>query len=190
MAGATMAKEDLLVLIGKLLIHSEMHWPEFFKRGETEKKKDYMRETFARDDIAIIFYDNITTSEFYCDIHPSEQSTFIWELKELISKVKKPLILVAHTASEISENTPRFISITDIRGSKTIANLVQFYYILQRFSIEDAFYPTLRILKHRGQTVKDTMYYLYYSKEKNIYYKDKKIDFNAIKEAFRSRNVL
>ena len=190
MAGHTLPKDDLITLISKLLIHSEMKWPEFFKRGDIENKNDYMRETFARDDIDIIFYDNITTSEFYCDNHPSEQSTFVWELKELISNVKTPLILVAHTASEISENTPRFISMTDIRGSKTIVNLVQFFYILQRFSIEDTYFPTLRILKHRGQTVKDTMYYLYFDKEKNIYNKDKKIDFNSIKEAFRQRNVL
>ena len=190
LAATHMEKEDLFCLTDKLIIHSEMAWPEYFKRGEIQKKKDYMTETFLRDDIAIIFYDNLTTSEFYCDIHPSEQSTFVWQVKELISRTQKPFVCVAHTASEISENTPRFISMTDIRGSKTITNLVQFFYILQRFSIEDSFYPTLRILKHRGQTVKDTMYFLNYDSNRNLYTKDKKIDFTAIKEAFRQRNVL
>ena len=78
----------------------------------------------------------------------------------------------------------------DIRGCKSIINVVQYCYILQRFHINEFYFPTLRITKHRGQTVDEKMYYITYDKEKNLYIEDRHLDFEEMKDNFKRRNVL
>lgn len=190
MALKTMAKEDARVLLRKLLIHSEMNFSKLFKKDDIKTKWLYFKETIHDEKIDLIFFDNLTTSEFYMDRTIEDQSYFIKTLKEEVAEARKPLIMVAHTGADITENSHRLISMNDVRGCKSVINLIQYCYILQRFQLNDIYYPTLRITKHRGQSVENKMFYLFFDKEKNLYVKDKSINFLELRDNFKKRNVL
>jgi len=190
MALKTFSKDDAKVLFRKLLIHSEMNFPELIKFERRGVKWAYFQEMVNDKRIDLIFFDNLTTSEFYMDQKIDVQSLFVKELKEEASKCKKPFIMVAHTGADVTENSHRLISMNDIRGCKSIINIVQYCYILQRFQLNDFYYPTLRITKHRGQSVESKMFHLDFNKEMNLYIKDRAIDFVEMKDNFKQRNVL
>tara|TARA_Y100001963_G_C6791397_1_gene455600 strand:- start:5668 stop:6513 length:846 start_codon:yes stop_codon:yes gene_type:complete len=190
MALKTLDQKDAEILFKKLLIHSEMSFSKHFKNEGMATKFNYFVDAINKEDVEICFFDNITTSEFYMDQPIETQSYFVKQLKEKTGECKKPLVLVAHTGAEVTENSHRLINMNDIRGCKSIINVVQYCYILQRFCINEFYFPTLRICKHRGQTVENKMYYIEYDKEKNLYFRDRHIDFLEMKENFKRRNVL
>jgi hypothetical protein len=135
----------------------------------------------------VVYYDNITTSKTYENRRPEEQFGTATMLKTYAKAFQVPLVLVAHTRSEISENITRLISAEDIRGNKSIVNLAEFAYVLQRFHTPGAIFPTLRIVKHRGQDPSEKMFYLEFNKERRIISGDKSIPFHEFKENFKNR---
>jgi hypothetical protein len=183
-------KKDAEVIFKKLIVHSELSFSKHFKNEPLRRKFEYFKDAVSREDVDIIFYDNITTSCFYMDQKIDVQSFFIKEVKEIVGDINKPLIFVAHTGAEVTENSHRLINMNDIRGCKSIVNVVQYCYILQRFHIGEFYFPTLRITKHRGQSVENKMYYITFDKEKNLYVQDRHLEFEEMKDNFKRRNVL
>lgn len=135
----------------------------------------------------MVYFDNITTSSFYADRKSSEQVEAARSLKSYAKDHDVPMVLVAHTESRVSENITRLISLEDIRGNRTVANMAEFAYIIQRFHTPGAIYPTLRIVKHRGQDPADKMFYLNFNRERRIIDGDKAIPFHEFKENFKNR---
>jgi KaiC/GvpD/RAD55 family RecA-like ATPase len=148
--------------------------------------KEYIEEN--KPDVLII--DNITTSSIYEDKGVREQGRMASAIKALIKKYDIACILIAHTGAEVSDNSNRLINENDIRGSKKIVNLSEFLYILQRFQIGSTYYPTLRIRKHRGQQIRDNLFFLRYDQDLRSFTQDLVIDFKTFKEKFKIRNVL
>ena len=183
-------QKDAEIIFKKLIVHSELSFSKHFKNEPIKRKFEYFKDAVSRDDVDIIFYDNITTSCFYMDQKIDVQSFFIKEVKEIVGDINKPLIFVAHTGAEVTENSHRLINMNDIRGCKSIVNVVQYCYILQRFHIGEFYFPTLRITKHRGQSVENKMYYITFDKEKNLYVQDRHLEFEEMKDNFKRRNVL
>jgi len=183
-------QKDAEIIFKKLIVHSELSFSKHFKTEPIKRKFEYFKDAVSRDDVDIIFYDNITTSCFYMDQKIDVQSFFIKEVKEIVGDINKPLIFVAHTGAEVTENSHRLINMNDIRGCKSIVNVVQYCYILQRFHIGEFYFPTLRITKHRGQSVENKMYYITFDKEKNLYVQDRHLEFEEMKDNFKRRNVL
>ena len=183
-------QKDAEIIFKKLLIHSELSFSKHFKNETMGTKFNYFKDAINKPEVDIIFFDNITTSCFYMDQQIETQSFFIKEIKEVIGESRKPLIFVAHTGADVTENSHRLINMNDIRGCKSIINVVQYCYILQRFHINEFYFPTLRITKHRGQTVDEKMYYITFDKEKNLYIEDRHLDFEEMKDNFKRRNVL
>ena len=183
-------RADAVSIFKKLVVHSELSFSKHFKDDQIKEKFEYFKNAINREDIDLIFYDNITTSCFYMDQGIDIQSYFIKQVKEVVGNVNKPLIFVAHTGADVTENSHRLISMNDIRGCKSIINVVQYCYILQRFHIGELYFPTLRITKHRGQTVDNKMYYIRFDKDKNLYVEDRYLEFEEMKDNFKRRNVL
>ncbi len=181
---------DAISIFKKLVVHSELSFSKHFKNEDVSNKFKYFKDAIGRSDIDLIFYDNITTSCFYMDQQIETQSFFIKEVKEVVGEINKPLIFVAHTGADVTESSHRLINMNDIRGCKSIINVVQYCYILQRFHIGEFYFPTLRITKHRGQTVDNKMYYIKFDKEKNLYVEDRYLEFEEMKENYKRRNVL
>lgn len=147
-------------------------------------------EYIKNNNIHVMIYDNITTSFLYNDKKASEQFKIAKELKKITQHNFLVSILIAHTNAEINDNCSRLINENDIRGSKSIVNLVEFLYIMQRFELSGHFYPTIRIKKHRSQDPDDKMFRLVYNKATKLYQSDLKITFKEFKEAYDGRDKL
>jgi len=147
---------------------------------------DWLR-TYTPD---AFMFDNITTSKFYMDMNAKEQSKFAVELKEITTELNCATLLIAHTDAEITDSIERPVQLNDIRGSKSIVNLVEFGYVLQRFEIGDKFFPTIRTKKHREQDLVHGMYTLQYDPRLRSFSGDLAIDFEKFKEVFSERNRL
>lgn len=139
---------------------------------------------------SLFVYDNITTSRFYMDKKPNEQSKFSWYIKKLCLDKNIPFILVAHTGGLINDSINRLIEPNDIRGAKTIINISHFFYVMQRFILGDTIYPTVRITKHRSQDIEKSIFKINYDKKRRIYIQDVALNFKDFKEAYKARNVL
>lgn len=138
----------------------------------------------------ILFLDNLTTSFCYMDRKVAEQSIVAKALKNLAIKLNIPIVVIAHTGANVTEHYAGMIEMNDIRGSKTIVNLSEFFYILQSFFVGDKRHNTLRIAKHRGQNVVDRMYELFYYPPVKIFGKDEMLKFADLKEIYKNRNKL
>lgn len=147
---------------------------------------DWLR-TYLPD---LMIYDNITTSKWYMDMPVKEQARFAVELKSITKEINCAMVLIAHTDANITDGIDRLIHINDIRGSKSICNLVEFAYILQRFEIGDKFYPTIRTVKHRSQDLVHGLYSLDYDKRTRSFTSDHALNFEKFKEVFSERNRL
>lgn len=143
---------------------------------------------FYKPDVFI--FDNITTSRFYMDRRVDEQGAFARKLKAVVKKIDCAAILIAHTSAEVNDNIERFININDIRGSKSISNLTEFAYVLQRYEVGTSFYPTIRVVKHRSQDLVHGLYMLNYDKNLRAFTGDSPIQFEKLKEVFNARNKL
>jgi ABC-type iron transport system FetAB ATPase subunit len=137
----------------------------------------------------VLIFDNITTSSFYMDKTPQEQAAFAKRLKALIKELDCAAVIVAHTDAKAKDNHSE-ISLNDIRGSKSICNLCEFAYILQRFSIGEAFFPTLRVAKHRSQELIHNLYALKYDHKIRAFTGDEAISYEKFKRVFNERNRL
>ena len=137
-----------------------------------------------------IILDNITTSFLYAEKGSRIQLEVIKKLKQYARKFKIPIVIFAHTRDECSDSMNRLIEINDIRGTKSIINLVEYLYILQRFQINETYFPTIRIKKHRKHSVDNYLFRLVYSKIKNTYTHDMLLTFQDFKKAYSQRNTL
>lgn len=139
----------------------------------------------------VLIYDNLTTSRFYEGQRPSEQVKYFARIKELTTNLNCATIVVAHTSANVSDNQDRLIEPNDIRGNKTVVNMAEFFYVMQRFQEEGgAFFPTITIKKHRGQELVHGMYLLQYEKRLRSFIGDHALEFAKFKEYFKMRRRL
>ena len=164
-------------------------YSELDSSGRHDKKLAFFEWLeFYKPDVLLL--DNITTSSMYNDKSAAEQGAFASKLKELTTKLNMATVIIAHTDAKATDSMGRLININDIRGSKTLGNLVEFAYILQRFEINESFYPTIRIVKHRSQELTHALYYLQYDNRLRSFKGDLAIDFKKFKEMYGQRNRL
>lgn len=140
--------------------------------------------------IRVLIYDNLTTSSTYNDITAREQFTVCQSIKRMTKEHYLATLLIAHTGAHVTDNWARLITENDVRGSKSITNLTEFLYIMQRFEITSTFYQTIRVIKHRGQSPMCKMYQLIYNRATSLYQSDRAINFQEFKDAYSRRNRL
>lgn len=136
----------------------------------------------------IVFLDNITTSSTYKDYLQQEKTQK--KLKQLAIDHNLALVIIAHTGKEINSSTSRLINVNDVRGSRSLANLAEFWYTLQNFVDGESIHPTVHIEKHRGYSPRCKFYYLSYNKKYMSYTEDNELKFEAFNELYKSRNRL
>jgi len=170
-----------------LFIFSEQDYPKF------ESVKDLLMkiEDFIQtQELDILFFDNITTSKCYLDLKVKQQSDVSVFFKGLAQRRDIPLVIVAHTGAKVTENYEGIIEGNDIRGSKTLLNIANFFYILQSVYCGQMRHNTLRIVKHRGQDVEAKLYSMGYFKRGRIFASDNPMSFKEFKEIYKERNRL
>lgn len=158
---------------------------EIDSSSEGEEIKRNLEQIMAFHSFDLVIVDNITTSMIYMDKRPDVQGGVSWWLKGLAKKAA--LLVIAHTNTG---DTGRILSEQDIRGTKTICNIVEFLYVLQPVQVNNTKFQFINILKHRGQECDGLIYRLYYKKELMAFESDMKTDFDDFKEIFRLRNKL
>lgn len=140
----------------------------------------------------LFIYDNMTTSKFYEGAKVSRQAEIFNKIKDFTKVTNCATIVIAHTGANISDGMDRLINMNDIRGAKSIPNMAEFFYILQRFKDEttDHFFPSIRTVKHRGQELIHSMYLLQYDKRFRAYMGDKSINWGQFVEFHKKRQRL
>ena len=147
----------------------------------------YLKDAVDQYKIDLILFDNITTSIFYGEINYQEQAAVSKWFKTYAQEKNIPIVLIAHTMTGTNMNLRQWISEDQIRGSKYIANLVEFLYILQRVQVDDTSYQLIRTVKHRSQSPAHKVYELIYSREKRLYLGAIPISAQKIKEIFSGK---
>lgn len=174
----------------RLFIGSEQDTAE----GLTHKKLLFS-ESLKTVNPSIVFFDNVTTSEFYMGRKPEEQASFATFIKRQCKEANIPFIVVAHSGGATGMSR-RLIELNDIRGGKDIVNVTEFAYILQRFRVKDPitgkehYFPTIRIEKHRGYTCENLLFKLRFNRETVSFMQDKIIPWGEFKDAFKDQLTL
>ena len=148
----------------------------------------------------IFFFDNITTAAFYEEASVKNQGQMVYVLKDLAKEMNIPFYIVVHTGADVVDNMKRMVEMNDIRGSKQIVNMAEFFYIAQTFHTQSydgllrkkipVIRPMIFIKKHRGQDCESRIFYLNYDKQKRIYESDREMEFSEVKIYFKERNHL
>lgn len=154
-----------------------------------EKNMAGQLEKCFLDDSHVLIFDNITTSKLYNSKTPQEQSDFANNLKIMAKRNNKALICVAHT-NNVEKMAGKMISSSDIRGSKNISNLAEFFFINYQISSKENLYNYIHIEKHRSQSPEDKIFMLRYDKNRNIFKDDIAVGFEKFKELWKLRDKL
>lgn len=133
---------------------------------------------------SLIFYDNITTSKHYPDDH-RVQSKFADRLKVIGIETNCAIIVFAHVKSTIQTNPKYIIRCEDVRGSKTLTNIAEFSYVLQKFNTPNHSYRIITIEKHRAQDIKRSMFNLVYNGKSRIYEESRVVGFEMFKSIMK-----
>ena len=134
----------------------------------------------------LVIFDNITTSKLYQDRPVGEQGDTANWLKSLLKYTT--IFVVAHTNAKDSGS--RMLDETDIRGSKTITNLVEFLYVLQPVWVGSRLLQFISIRKNRGQKTENKFFRLHYDHTLMTFTHDTPVEFKDIKQAFKQRNTI
>lgn len=172
------------------LDHERLVSISIFSELDEQMTPTKFQEILVNQAPAVLLYDNITTSSFYADRTIRDQNRFCQWMKKLTKTENIATVMIAHTGANVNDSMNRLIEMNDIRGSKAIVNLSEFFYILQRFQLKESFFPTITISKSRGQDVVNRIYKLDYDKHFRSYTGDVAIDFEKFKKMFNERNRL
>jgi len=154
--------------------------------GETDEHFEKIENLICDYDIDFLIIDNITTAKNYMDKSVEKQSMFAKRLKGLLKMAC--VFVVAHTNGD--NYMQKLLNENDIRGNKSITNLVEFMYILQPVYINNSLFQFIMLKKHRGQSADDKMFFLQYDSKNFIFDSDVPISFQDMKEKFNLRNKL
>lgn len=149
-----------------------------------------LNESLSNNKVMGLFFDNITTSFCYIDKKTSTQADISLKIKKLCKINNIPIILIAHTGGDSTMASSRLIEMNDIRGGKSLTNIVEFMYILQPIFVENTRYNIIRVVKHRGTTLTNPYFKLEYSSKSKLFTCDTSIEFKEFKGIFNKRNVL
>lgn len=175
--------DDVLLEYGDQIIFcSEVH--EQYDKYRTDAFTR-IEEVFLKEKPKLFIYDNLTTSKLYSEDFKI-QTAVSQKLKSMAIEHNMPMLLFAHTKSSVLKN--QLIDLNDIRGSRAIVNLSEFFYILQNFEIGKNIYNTVRVCKHRNQEIRDRMFLLNYEATTLTYKFDVELDFDEIKQLFKKSN--
>ncbi len=136
----------------------------------------------------IFLFDNITTSRLHLGQRFEEQSKNIMWLKELCIRLKIPFVILAHTKSGLDKS--RLLEPDDILGDKTLSNLAEYFYTIQRIVVRDKIFTLLHVNKSRYHDGAGKIYKLVYDQAGRYYSCDVEYDFEQFKKIYADRNKL
>jgi hypothetical protein len=175
-----------------------LHEDEILDLGaiEPEEFVEILVKKFIESQCGIMFFDNLTMSAFYDGHAPAKQAKIFRLLKSAFLKIKRPVVFIAHTNSQVNTSIGRMFEPYDIAGSKAPAKGAQFFYIIYRVNYydsqtgKDGIAVFIRVCKARGHKNQDKIYQLTYDALQQKYTGDKLIDFESFKACYDMRHKL
>tara|TARA_R110000787_G_scaffold269388_1_gene376191 strand:+ start:1458 stop:2285 length:828 start_codon:yes stop_codon:yes gene_type:complete len=153
-----------------------------------EDVKRYVSEAVDYYKYDLVILDNVTTSKLYLESGGKNQEYAAAWLKSFC-KNDLALFVIAHTGSGVANSSGKLIDENDIRGNKTLPNLVEFMYVLQPFYVGEKLYQVITLFKSRNQDKHGRFVGLTYLPETKTF-RDEFIPFDKMKEMFSMRNQL
>jgi ABC-type sugar transport system ATPase subunit len=156
-----------------------------------------IRAEFLSEKPDLFIFDNLTTSRYYNDKTVKEQGLFATYLKKLCVDYNIPFVLVAHTSS--TGGNRKMINETNIRGSKTIANLAEFFYTIEKHYFQDKkdknaegvnvqgqkLFQFVRVIKHRTQIMNNVVFALKFNSEMKTIDIDLPLTFEQFEQLYK-----
>lgn len=155
-------------------------------RDNQEKFFEYFEQMVDQANADIVFIDNVTTSRFYSSYFGFLGQQRTAEFMIDFVKRKCTIFYVAHTNLKITDNYGQIVYPGDIRGSKELPNMTEYFYIIQKFTSESKQYNVLRVAKFRHHEKASGWYGLTY--ERKAYVGDKRVPFALINKIFKGRD--
>lgn len=177
-------KKDNLLFIEEGSIDQD----ELEKIRTTRKAFEYIRERIIKSCAKVVFIDNLTTSLFYSNFKPEQQTSFMSVLNSFCQEYNIAIFYVLHTKKEISQSHTKLIEGEDVRGCSQPYLMAGYFFILQTMQVGNITHAFLMIKKHRYQAPKEKLFKLIYACGK--YESDFACSFESMNEVFKTRNVL
>ena len=137
----------------------------------------------------ITFIDNITTSRFYNPTHGlTGQQRSAEFLRDYTKETGHTIFYAAHSGSHVTDNFGRVSTPEDIRGSKDLPMVTEYFYIIQKFTLDDDQVNLLRNAKHRHHPDAAGWYALKWQHES--YVGDVVCPFKVVNKMFKARDYL
>ena len=125
---------------------------------------EIIRKFIEKENINILFIDNLTTMDCYLDDRHDEISPLAKNLSYIADDFNIPLIIYAHTGGDIGGAD---FNMEDIRQKKTITHLAEYCYLIHRFQ-STSINSYIHTRKHRGSEIKSYYHQMIFNPEMGI----------------------
>jgi ABC-type oligopeptide transport system ATPase subunit len=165
----------------------EKEIPQEYKMDQ-DKFFEYFEQMVEQSGCELVFIDNMTSSAFYNMRFGFNGQGRTAEFLGSFVKTKCSVFYVAHTETMITDNYSKVVAPENMRGSKELAIVTEYFYIIQKFTTNDKIYNVLRVAKFRHHKEAAGWYALRF--EQNSYIGDSRVPFELINKIFKSRDYL
>jgi len=160
--------------------------------NDLERWSKIVKGQIIINDCEIMFFDNLTTSDFYEGQEFKQSMAFLRTLQDIYIKYNIPCFIVAHTKAGIKNDQTTSIEPDDIKGFKSATNKTEHLYTLQTIHGKTQGMATpidaiVKVVKARGMGNSGSSYILDFDQEARAYTGDKKVSFNVLNEIFKNR---
>lgn len=157
-------------------------------RAHQKKFLEYFEQLVETSDVKLVFIDNVTTSIFYNMKFGLGGQGITAEYFLNFVKTRCSIFYVAHAETGITDNYNKVVAPENMRGSKELPIITEYFYIIQKFTSNDKIYTVLRNAKYRHY--KDAAGWYALKFEQSAYIGDAKVPFELINKIFKSRDFL
>lgn len=177
------------ILTDKLRI---FHESDMIERTEgVSNIEDFIKQLhmcIVENEIEILIFDNITTSNFYEQNKKAAETAT--KLKALCEKTNIPFLIVAHTSASIREGM--FFDASCIRGFRTIANTAQYLYCYYRVrdsngGLESVYNFLCTDKGRRHAKASKSCYRLFFDHETRMFNSDQNVNYELFKKYLRQK---
>jgi len=184
--------QKLLNDIDKSMIKNIVFVEERSVPEDTKNDQDlflqYFEQMVVDSGCCVVFIDNVTTSVLY-----NSRFGFFGQNKTadfLSNFVKRvcSIFYISHTGQQVTDNYNKIVTPEDMRGSKELALVTEYFYIIQKFTSNGGVYTILRNAKYRHHREAAGYFNLVF--EKGYYIGDGYVPFEMINYIFKSRDHL
>jgi archaellum biogenesis ATPase FlaH len=174
-----------------------MHEKELVRAYGDNDFRSFLRDleaAVAESKAKILIIDNLTTSAFY-DNKLQATGPILSGLRSIADHYKIAIFIIVHTKKGVSETSKGLMEPDDVRGSATIANTSDYFYIFYRVGATTGsgakiYSNFIYVNKSRFHDTQGNFYRLRYDYRTKRYISDERIGFNEFKNLMKERDRL